>query len=174
MPTLDIRPATAADAARIAAIYNEYVLATTISFEEAEVSAAEMAARIADVGAAGLPWLVGLHQGAVVGYAYATGWRARAAYRHSVESSVYLAPQAAGRGWGSALYRTLIGRLREGGFRTVIAGIAQPNARSVALHERVGFRKAAHFAEVGFKFGRWVDVAYWQLSLAEGGTPDGA
>ncbi len=164
---IDIRPATAADAARIAAIYNRYVAQTTISFEEQPVSEAEMAGRIRDVADAGLPWLVVVHQGELAGYAYATKWRARPAYRFSVESTVYLDDSACGRGWGALLYRQLIGQLRAGGIRTVIAGIAQPNARSVGLHERLGFRKVAHFPDVGYKFGGWVDVGYWQLSLAE-------
>ena len=164
---IDIRPATAADAARIAAIYNRYVAQTTISFEEQPVSEAEMAGRIRDVADAGLPWLVAVHQGELAGYAYATKWRARPAYRFSVESTVYLNDSACGRGWGALLYRQLIGQLRAGGIRTVIAGIAQPNARSVGLHERLGFRKVAHFPDVGYKFGGWVDVGYWQLSLAE-------
>lgn len=164
---IDIRPASAADAARIAAIYNRYVAQTTISFEEQPVSEAEMAVRIRDVADAGLPWLVALHQGELAGYAYATKWRARPAYRFSVESTVYLDDSACGRGWGALLYRQLIGQLRAGGIRTVIAGIAQPNARSVGLHERLGFRKVAHFSDVGYKFGGWVDVGYWQLSLAE-------
>lgn len=164
---IDIHPATAADAARIAAIYNRYVAQTTISFEEQLVSEAEMAGRIRDVVDAGLPWLVAMHQGELAGYAYATKWRARPAYRFSVESTVYLDDSACGRGWGALLYRQLIGQLRAGGIRTVIAGIAQPNVRSVGLHERLGFRKVAHFSDVGYKFGGWVDVGYWQLSLAE-------
>lgn len=164
---IEIRPADAADAARIVAIYNDYVTGTTISFEEQPVLEADMAGRIRDVVEAGLPWLVALHDGELVGYAYATKWRARAAYRHSVESSVYLDLHAFGRGWGTLLYCSLLERLRAGGLRTVIAGIAQPNQRSVVLHERLGFRKVAHFSEVGFKLGDWVDVAYWQLSLVE-------
>lgn len=167
MAPIEIRPARAADAAGIAAIYNEYVAATTVSFEEQAVSAAEMAGRIGDVGDAGLPWLVAIHEGALVGYAYATRWRARPAYRYSVESTVYLDGGASGRGWGADLYRRLLELLRAAGLRTVIAGITQPNARSVALHERLGFRKVAHFSDVGFKFGEWIDVGYWQLSLAE-------
>jgi len=169
LPTAEIRPASATDAARICAIYNHYIATTTISFEEELVQEPDMARRIADLTEAGLPWLVLTLDGAVSGYAYATKWRARAAYRHSVESSVYLDPEIHAQGWGSRLYRSLIEELRVRGLRTVIAGIAQPNERSVALHERLGFRKVAHFAEVGFKFGRWVDVGYWQMSLSEPG-----
>lgn len=121
--------------------------------------------RIADVQAAGLPWLVAEAEGVVAGYAYATKWRVRHAYRFSVESSVYLAPASAGQGIGTMLYRALLDRLRDGGFHLAIGGIALPNAASIALHEKLGFEKVAQFREVGFKFGRWTDVGYWQLSL---------
>lgn len=166
MPTASaIRPASTADAAGLCAIYNTYVATTTISFEEECVCEDDMARRIDDVSQAGLPWLVLTLDGKVAGYAYATKWRARSAYRHSVESSVYLDPALHGQGWGSKLYRHLIDALRARDLRTVIAGIAQPNDRSVAMHERLGFRKVAHFSDVGFKFGRWVDVGYWQMGL---------
>ena len=160
-----IRPAMPDDAAAICAIYNPYIATTTISFEEQQVAPAEMAQRIADVEAAGLSWLVALVDGQLAGYAYATKWRARPAYRTSVESSVYLDGKAAGRGLGSALYRALLDDLRTREVHMVIGGIAQPNERSVALHEKLGFRKVAHFSEVGRKFGRWVDVGYWELRL---------
>jgi len=165
-----IRPASSPDAARICAIYNHYVAGSTISFEEAPVSTDDMAARIAEVTNGGLPWLVLDVDGVVAGYAYATKWRARPAYRHAVESSVYLDPALAGRGHGRRLYARLLDELRSRGLHTVIGGIAQPNERSVALHEALGFRKVAHFSEVGFKLGRWVDVGYWQLLLAAPST----
>lgn len=166
MPAILIRPATPVDAAAICAIYNPYVAATTISFEEDPVADGDMAQRIADVGKAGLPWLIAEEDGRLIGYAYATKWRARPAYRTSVESSVYLDGAAAGRGLGTLLYRALFDALRDMDVHMVIGGIAQPNAASVALHEKLGFRKVAHFSEVGRKFGRWVDVGYWELRLA--------
>lgn len=171
-----IRSATRADAVRICAIYNHYVASTTISFEEAPVSEADMAGRIADVTGAGLPWLVLEVDGVMAGYAYATGWRARPAYRHAVESSVYLDPALAGRGHGRRIYARLLDQLRARGLHTVIGGIAQPNEHSVRLHQGLGFRKVAHFSEVGFKFERWIDVDYWQLLLepasgAQAGPP---
>jgi len=165
MSPVEIRPATEADAARICAIYNGYVAATTITFEETAVAADEMAQRLRDVHDAGLPWLVAAREGAILGYAYATKWRARPAYRHAVESTVYLDQNALGQGCGAALYRALLDALRTRGLHTAIAGIALPNARSIALHERLGFRKVAQFEEVGFKLGQWVDVGYWQLML---------
>lgn len=162
-----IRPATADDAVAICTIYNRYVSATTISFEEEPVTAAEMAQRITNVQAAALPWLSMLDGDKLIGYAYATKWRVRPAYRTSVETSVYLDPAYAGCGAGTLLYQTLLDDLRERGLHLAIAGIAQPNEASVRLHEKLGFRKVAHFSEVGRKFGRWVDVGYWELKLGE-------
>ena len=164
-PTRSIRPASPADAERICAIYNHYIATTTISFEEEPVVAADMAQRIADVAAAQLPWLVMEEGNRLIGYAYATKWRVRAAYRFAVESSVYLDPDYAGKGAGTVLYQALLAELRRRDLHLVIGGIAQPNEASVRMHERLGFTKVAHFSEVGLKFGRWVDVAYWQLKL---------
>lgn len=160
-----LRDATPADAAAIALIYNHYVATTTISMETEPVGADEMARRIAEIQDGGLPWLVLELEGRPCGYAYASKWRARPGYRHAVESSVYVDPAMRGRGHGLQLYRALLARL-DGRFHTVIGGIALPNAASVALHERLGFRQVACFQEVGHKFGDWVDVGYWQLSLA--------
>ena len=160
-----IRPATPQDAAALCAIYNHYVDNTVITFEEVRVKEAEFRARIAKVQDAGLPWLVADSEGTPVAYAYAGPWKERSAYRFSVETSVYLAPAHTGKGWGTRLYEALFAELRKTSVHAVIGGIALPNAASVALHERFGMRKVAHFPEVGFKFGRWVDVAYWQLEL---------
>jgi phosphinothricin acetyltransferase len=162
---MNVRPALPADAPAIAAIYSHYILSTTISFEEKPVDGAEIAQRIAAVLGAELPYLVAEDDGVVIGYAYATPWRARPAYRTSVETSVYLRAGMAGRGAGTLLYRVLLAQLRDSGYHMAIGGIAQPNAASVALHEKAGFRKVAHFSEVGRKFGRWVDVGYWELRL---------
>ena len=162
---MHIREAVAGDAQVVVGIYNHYVLGTTITFEELAVPQVEMASRIEDVQAAGLPWLVAEHDGVVVGYAYATKWRVRPAYRFSVESTVYMAPEFAGQGAGTSLYSALLQRLAETGCHLVIGGIAQPNAGSVALHEKLGFEKVGEFKEVGLKFGRWIDVRYWQKKL---------
>ncbi|SEO19585.1 phosphinothricin acetyltransferase [Duganella sp. CF517] len=159
-----IRPATPDDACAIVEIYNHYVATTVISFEERPVTPDEMAARIRDVTAA-LPWLVYESEGAVVGYAYATKWRVRSAYRYSAETSVYVAPGRGGKGIGSALYETLLEELRAREIHMAIGGIAQPNPASVALHERLGFEKVAHFKQVGRKFDRWIDMGYWELQL---------
>lgn len=164
---LQLRRAGTEDAARIAAIYNHYVTDTVITFELDPVPVEEMAARVAEITAQGLPWLVAESDNAVVGYAYASRWRARAAYRHSVESSIYLAPDVVGRGVGRALYAGLIAELRGLDVHAVIGGAALPNPASVALHAALGFEQVAHFRETGYKFGQWVDVAYWQLLLRD-------
>jgi L-amino acid N-acyltransferase YncA len=159
-----IRPATPHDAASLCRIYNPYVLGSTITFEEEAVTEEAMRARVAEVGAI-LPWLVLEEAGAVVAYAYATRWRVRSAYRFSVESTIYVDASCPRRGFGRQLYGELIRQLRERGLHRVIGGIALPNAASIGLHESMGFRKVAHFTEVGFKLGRWIDVGYWELGL---------
>ncbi|GJI96061.1 N-acetyltransferase [Duganella caerulea] len=160
-----IRPATPDDASAIVAIYNHYIATTTISFEEHPVAPEDMAGRIRDV-TTHLPWLVYERDGEVLGYAYATKWRARSAYRFSAETSVYVKFGQGGKGIGSALYKVLLEELRAREIHMAIGGIAQPNEASVALHESLGFEKVAHFKQVGRKFDRWVDVAYWELQLA--------
>jgi phosphinothricin acetyltransferase len=109
------------------------------------------------------PWLVALDgDGMVVGYSYAIKWKERVAYRHTAEATVYLRDGHVGRGHGRALYAALLQALDARGCHVVLGCIAIPNEASVALHERMGFRKVAHFNEVGFKHGRWLDVGYWQ------------
>ena len=162
---MELRDATPDDAASIVAIYNYSVTTTAISFEEDIVSADAMRQRIADVQESNLPWLVAVIDGAVAGYAYATKWRVRHAYRFSVESTVYIARELAGLGLGTALYAALIERLKSNDRHLVIGGIALPNEASVRLHEKMGFVKVAHFSEVGRKFDRWIDVGYWQLTI---------
>jgi L-amino acid N-acyltransferase YncA len=159
-----LRPCTPVDAEQICGIYNHYVRETVVTFEESPVMPADMAGRIADVTTR-LPWLVWEVDGTILGYAYATPWKARAAYRYAVEASIYLSESATGRGLGSRLYLALIDQLRQKGMHCVIGGAALPNPASVALHEKLGFSKIGQFSEVRFKFGQWVDVAYWQLLL---------
>jgi len=159
-----IRPATPQDAADLAAIYNPYIEKTIITFEEQAITPADIAQRVTEVQSAELPWLVAEIGGRVVGYAYASKWKGRCAYRYSVESTVYLNESQTGKGLGTQLYRALLNELAGRKIHAVIGGIALPNEASVKLHERLGFKKVAHFPEVGFKFGRWVDVGYWQLT----------
>jgi phosphinothricin acetyltransferase len=164
-PRVCIRIARPGDADAIAAIYNHYVAGSVATFELDGVSAVVMAGRMAEVASHGLPWLVLEENAVVLGYAYAGRWRTREGYRHSVETSIYLAPAATGRGLGGMLYRQLLDLLPACGVHAVIGGIALPNPSSEALHERMGFEPAARFREVGRKFGQWIDVAYWQRCL---------
>ena len=161
-----IRPVTAQDAGAIRALYNHYIDNTVVSFEELPVTDAEIAARIGKVHAAGLPWLVAEEAGVLLGYAYAAPWQERSAYRFCALVSVYLAPDKVGKGLGTQLYEALFAALRNSTqIRWVIGGIALPNAASVALHEKMGMKKVGVHPQVGFKFGRWVDVGYWQGEL---------
>jgi len=162
---MTVRAATATDTAAIAAIYNHYVTETVVTFEEEPVAAAEIARRIDLVASASLPWLVAEAGHRVLGYAYATGFCERSAYRFSAECTVYLAPEQTGRGLGSILYGQLLPLVQVRKIHTVLGGIALPNGASVALHEKFGMRKVAHLEAVGFKFDRWIDVGYWQLML---------
>lgn len=160
-----IRAAEPADCQAVAAIYNHYIAKTVVTFEEQEVSGDEVRRRLGDVRDASLPWLVAEVDGVVVGYAYASKWNGRCAYRRSAEVTVYLSPTHQGRGLGSRLYEALFRALRARGMHTALAGIALPNEASVALHVKFGMEKVAHFREVGFKFGRWIDVGYWQCTM---------
>ena len=164
---MQVRPVEPADAAAICDIYNHYIEHTTITFEEVLLTPGEMAARI-EACTTSYPWLVCVDECAVVGYAYAGRWKERAAYRHTAEATVYVKAGHARRGCGQALYAALLPAAFERGCHVLLGCIALPNESSVALHERFGFRKVAHFTEVGRKFGRWIDVGYWQCV---GGTP---
>ena len=162
---MNIRPAGQRDVAAIAAIYNHYIATTCITFETEPVSDEEMGARIDETHSSNLPWLIAEENGVVLGYAYASKWKGRCAYRYSAESTVYLGVASKGKGLGTSLYVALIDTLRERGLHAVIGGIALPNDASIALHERLGFEKVAQFKQVGFKQDRWIDVGYWQLLL---------
>lgn len=159
------RPAGAADAPAIAEIYNHYILNTAVTFEEAPLEAADIGLRLADIEAAGLPWLVVEAGGSLAGYAYASPWKGRSAYRYSAEVTVYLRRDSDGRGLGSLLFGDLLDALRARGLRSALGVIALPNPTSVALHEKFGMKQVAHLEQVGYKFGRWIDVGYWQGRL---------
>jgi len=159
-----IRPATAEDAPAICNIYNIYVAGSSATFETEEISVTEMQQRIKQTTKK-YPWLVFEDENGILGYAYASAWRVRAAYFNSVESTVYLHPDFAGKGIGKKLYIGLFELLKKKNIHVIIGGIALPNNASVALHEKLGFTKVAHFKEVGLKFDRWVDVGYWQKML---------
>ena len=159
-------PADTGDAAACLEIYRPFVEETAVSFETALPALEEFRGRIVEV-LQRAPWLVCEVDGAIAGYAYATRFRPRAAYQWSVESTIYLAPAARGRGFAQALYRSLLRGLRLQGYVNAYAVITLPNAPSVGLHERLGFRPAGVFAGVGFKLGRWHDVGWWHLRIQE-------
>lgn len=160
-----IRSVAIEDAKEIATIYNYYIEATSVTFEVEPVSVKEMARRIEGCQNSNLPWYVAEQQGKIIGYCYASKWKGRCAYRHSVEATVYLDPSVVAKGWGTQLYKELLTQLQALGIHAVICGISLPNEASVALHEKFGMEKVAHFKEVGRKFERWVDVGYWQHLL---------
>ncbi|RYG83546.1 N-acetyltransferase family protein [bacterium] len=162
---MQIRDAISADGDALAAIYNPYIADSIVTFEETPIVAQDMRDRVAEVQRAGMPWLVLEEGGRVRGYAYATTWRTRIAYRHCCEISVYLDEAQSGRGYGTALYAQLFERLLATDLHVILGCISLPNDASVALHEKFGLTKVAHFSEVGFKFGRWIDVGYWQRTL---------
>lgn len=162
--TTQLRAATPADAPRLAEIYNHYVRETVVTFEEEPIGDAEMARRVEEIGARWM-WRVAECGGTLVGFTYASPWKARSAYRYTAECTVYLAHDALGRGTGRLLYDHLLGGLRTLGLHVAIGTIALPNAASVALHEACGFRKIAHHSEVGRKLGRWVDIGCWEKRL---------
>jgi L-amino acid N-acyltransferase YncA len=171
VPDLQIRDADPArDGAACAAIYAPHVEGSPVSFEEQAPGAAEMAARIERYGA-GHAWLVADREGEVVGYAYATAFNDRPAYRWSTSVSVYIAESARNEGVGRALYKALFDRLRERGFRMACAGITLPNEASCGLHESLGFELVGVNREIGWKQGAWRDVGWYQLELAP--PPDG-
>lgn len=160
-----IRPVSLNDAAQLTNIYNYYVANSVISFEEAEISQDDMKSRIQDTDKNTGIWLV-LEAGSFIqGYAYCMPWKSRSAYRFSHEVTIYLAPEAQGKGVGTRLYQALLDAVSRRPIKNLLAIIALPNEASVALHEKIGMKKVAHFENVGYKFGNWVDVGYWQMSL---------
>lgn len=161
---LRIRLASEADAERIGEIYNWYVSNTIITFETAEVSPAEMKRRIHEK-LNRYDWIVGEFRRRIVGYAYYGPFRPRAAYGHTVESTVYLSRDSTGKGLGRQIYSALIQSAADRGFREVIGVIALPNPASIALHQALGFREAGTLRAVGHKFNKYVDVSLWQRSL---------
>ena len=159
-----VRQAKISDASQIADIYNYYVVNTIITFEMVPLTTADMSEKIA-ITIERYPWLVFEENDEILGYAYATEWKPRGAYKNSVESTVYLKSHLSGRGIGSKLYIELIFQLNKLNIHSIIGGIGQPNEASIAFHEKLGFKKVAHFKEVGYKFDKWIDVAYWQLII---------
>ena len=166
---LRIRNATEADMQAVQAIYAHHVLHGLATFEEKPPTAGELNARRESVIAAGLPYLVAECEGRVLGYCYATAYRPRPAYRHTVEDSVYVAEGCGGRGIGGALLGELIERCEAGSWRQMLAVIGNSGTEgSIALHRRHGFETVGTLRSVGFKLGGWVDTVLMQRSLGQG------
>jgi len=153
------------DAAEIAAIYRPFVEDSRISFEEEAPDADEMRRRIHGDRAGYYPWLVAEEDGSLLGYAASSAFRTRRAYRWTVETGIYLAGNATGRGIGRATLSALIELLARQGYAAAIGAIALPNDASVALHEKLGFFHTGTYRQVGFKKGEWLDVGLWQKEL---------
>ena len=168
--TLTLRDSTPSDIPAITAIYGHAVRDGLASFEYDPPEPAEMARRRDSVITAGYPYIVATDaQGAVLGYAYISAWRPRPAYRFSVENSIYVAPEAKGRGVGRMLLTELIARSTGQGFRLIVAVIGDSdNAASIGLHAACGFKPAGILPNVGWKHGRWVDSVLMTLPLGEG------
>ncbi|KAJ3315322.1 hypothetical protein HDV04_003715 [Boothiomyces sp. JEL0838] len=159
-----IRSARLEDAEQIVSIYNYYIKNTIITFEEELVKVEEMEDRISKIQSE-FPWIVYEQDGKILGYAYASTFRTRYAYRFTVESTVYLDHTASGKGIGSILYTDLIEKVKDLGKKAVIGGVSLPNEKSVKLHEKCGFVYVGTFPKVGYKFEKWIDVAFYQLNL---------
>lgn len=157
-----IREVKNEDAAQIAEIYNYYIQNTHHTFETDPLSSDEMLARIVSIRER-YPYLVADDGGEVLGYVYGAQFKLRQAYEHTAEVSIYVKNDAKKKGVGTQLYFELFDKLKESNIHAMIAGIALPNDPSIMFHERLGFKKVAHFNEIGYKLGRWIDVGYWQM-----------
>lgn len=157
-----IRNVKISDAEAISRIYNYYVENTIVTFDIEPLTLQDFEEKIKAITAE-FPWIVYENNGEIIGYAYGSKWRPKYAYRFSIESTLYLAKDHRGKGIGRILYQELINRLKAQNVHNIFGVISLPNAGSVALHEKFGFRKVAHFGEVGWKFDKWIDVGQWQL-----------
>ncbi|UCR90248.1 GNAT family N-acetyltransferase [Mycetocola spongiae] len=165
---IEIRAARASDAPALAEIYNGYVASSTATFDEVPRDPETWAGKIADADRAGLPFLVAVEGSALLGYALVTPWSDKSAFRYTVENSIYLAPEAAGRGLGTALLDALLTASRDAGLRQMIAVITSEGTEaSLALHRRFGFIETGSLERVGKKFDRWLGVRFLQKDLAE-------
>ncbi len=165
MSDLIIRSYRPDDIPAVTVIYGHYVRETVITFETEAPDEAEMAGRFAAVAQKGHPLLIGEEDGAVVGYAYASTYRPRAAYRFTCEDSIYLAPGAVGRGIGSKMLKRLIEDSARAGLKQMLAVITAERENSIRLHEKHGFRMIGRYEALGYKFDRWLDIVHMQRAL---------
>jgi L-amino acid N-acyltransferase YncA len=167
-PRLVVRPAQSEDMAAVAAVFEHYVLDTVITFELQPPSIQDWLGKRRDLEALGWPFLVAVVEDQVIGYAYVMPWRSKPAYRHTVENTIYLAPEHTGQGYGQRLLTELLSRARTADAREVLAVIADTGSpASVALHRRAGFEDVGRLHNVGYKHGQWLDTVLMQSSLHE-------
>ena len=165
MPDLVIRPYSAADIPAVTRIYGHYVRDTVITFETEEPDEAEMANRFAAIAGKGHPLLIAEQDRQVIGYAYASTYRPREAYRFTCEDSIYLSPDAVGQGLGGKLLARLIEDSGKAGLKQMLAVITAERANSIRLHEKHGFRFIGKYEALGYKFDRWLDIVHMQRAL---------
>lgn len=159
---MNIRKVNPTDAAQIAEIYNYYIKNTHQTFETDPLGADEMRRRIGETSE-NYPYLVAEEDGEILGYTYATQFKLSQEYEYSTAVSIYVKHDAKQKGLGTRLYLKLFDELAETDFHAIVAAISLPNEMGVRFHEKLGFTKVAHFREIGYKLGRWVDVGYWEL-----------
>ena len=160
---MNIRDIKLEDAEQIAELYSYYILNTHHTFETEPLHGIDMQPRMKEI-AENYPFLVAEENETIFGYAYASQFKLREAYRYAAEVSIYVKSDSKQQGVGSMLYEKLFNDLEDTDVHTLIAGISLPNDPSIRFHEKLGFKKVAHFEEVGYKLGRWIDVGYWQRS----------
>jgi L-amino acid N-acyltransferase YncA len=165
MSDLVIRPYSPSDIPAVTRIYGHYVRDTVITFETEEPDEAEMANRFSTIAGKGHPLLIADRGGEVLGYAYASTYRPRAAYRFTCEDSIYLAPDAVGKGLGGLLLTRLIEDSTRAGLKQMLAVITAERANSIRLHEKHGFRFVGRYEALGYKFDRWLDIVHMQRAL---------
>jgi L-amino acid N-acyltransferase YncA len=165
MSDLVIRPFRADDIAAVTRIYGHYVRETVITFETEEPDEAEMASRFSAISGKGHPLLIGEMDGSVIGYAYASTYRPRAAYRFTCEDSIYLAPEAVGHGIGGQMLARLIEESSKAGLKQMLAVITAERENSIRLHSKHGFRMIGRYEALGYKFDRWLDIVHMQRAL---------
>ncbi len=171
--SFEVRAATLRDVPDMLEIYNYYVANSTVTFDEDAMTLKEMRAKFRKVDELGFPWLVAVSpRGMILGYSYVTPWKARAAYRFTVEDSIYLSPAAAGKGIGKALFTRMLDDAAAAGVKEVIAVIADQGAdASIAMHRNFGFKEVGRMGKVGFKFDRWLGTVLMQKSLKKPRKP---
>jgi L-amino acid N-acyltransferase YncA len=165
MSDLVMRPHRPDDIPAVTRIYGHYVRETVITFETAEPDEAEMASRFGAIASKGHPLLIGEIDGEVIGYAYASTYRPREAYRFTCEDSIYLAPSAVGHGIGSKMLGRLIEESSKAGLRQMLAVITAERENSIRLHTKHGFRMIGTYEALGYKFDRWLDIVHMQRAL---------